>query len=189
MVENEFRRIDEAIADRTTGLFVVHGNTGTGKTTLMREIARRASVIHERMITSIENASLHPTMRPEALTAMLLRGRRNPPAIVFGEIREEVDAERAVHMARHMPVVAEMHDTRFERVRERLVWLGASAADVDEVLIGQVSLDREDTHAASLPDGAVPVLWFETSEGRRITIAVPAIPDQPHSDSKITVKD
>jgi Tfp pilus assembly pilus retraction ATPase PilT len=142
MLDQQFAKMQRILA-APTGLFVVHGPTGTGKTTLMRDLATRAAGT-ERAIVDLSEVEIPYETTPAALLASIGTSDGKPTIVVFGTIRDESTAAQAVTLSEHHVVLADMHDDRAFRFVGRLVDLGIDPKRLESVVIGSCSLNYAD---------------------------------------------
>jgi len=130
-----------------TGLFIVAGATGSGKTTtlyaLMQQlVSQNQRVLSvedpvERQIASVIQTTVKPTQGvgfEEALRAAL---RQDPDVLVIGEIRDSITAQIAAQAAQtgHL-VLTSIHAGSIEQVKVRLAQLGVSNFEMDSAILG-----------------------------------------------------
>ncbi len=155
------------VAERTDGLFLVTGPTGSGKTTTLHAVARLLCRRDRRVVTiedPIEyelpeavqlqtNARLHLTF--DLLLTKALR--HDPDVLLLGEIRDAETAALAVRSALtgHL-VLATMHTGTVFTGILRLRNLGATSDEVASALCGVLS-QRLVRRVGISPVGASPV--------------------------------
>lgn len=154
---NELSEIDEftlflnSICRKKSGLFLVSGATGSGKSTTlyalldkMIEMGGRNIVTLEDPVEMVKEHCLQIEMNEElgidyysSLKQIL---RHDPDVIMIGEIRDEKTAQLAITCALtgHL-VLSTIHASTALLVIKRMLNLGISKTDLEDILIGIVS--------------------------------------------------
>lgn len=140
----------EAVARRSTGLFLATGPTGAGKTTTLHAILRSIMTPRVKVITIEDPVEYRVTPAVQIQVAehlglsfpVLLKRvlRQDPDVILVGEIRDEETARLAVQAAAtgHL-VLSTLHSTTAAGAHRRLLDFGVSRLVLDEILIGIIS--------------------------------------------------
>jgi len=140
-------RVLKAIPERSHGLFLVTGPTGSGKSTTLYAMLAEVDAIHRKVVT-IEDPIEYsmPLIRQtqvdtavgftfhEGLRAIL---RQDPDVILVGEIRDKETADMAVKasMTGHL-VFATLHTNSAVGAIARLIDLGIPPYLIEDSLIG-----------------------------------------------------
>lgn len=151
----------QQIASMTSGLFIVSGATGSGKSTTLYTLLDTINATQQRNIVTLEdpieikkdyclqiqiNEKLGITYN-NSLKQIL---RHDPDVIMIGEIRDEQTARFAITCALtgHL-VLTTIHSSNCLTTLRRLLNLGVLKIDVEDVLIGvlcQKMLYHQKTH-------------------------------------------
>jgi general secretion pathway protein E len=149
MVTEEEQRIHRLL-DRSSGLLVVTGPTGAGKTTTLYTILHRLNQIHANLVTledpielqiaGINQVQIHPKAGltfADGLRAVL---RQDPNVIMVGEIRDDETARIAIQAALtgHL-VLTTLHTVDAASVIIRLLDMGLEPYRVAAALQGVIA--------------------------------------------------
>lgn len=165
----------DQIIDEPTGLFIVTGPTGSGKTTTLYSIIKELNK-PDKKICTIENPveitmpglnqtdidDQHNTF-PQALRATL---RQDPDVILVGEIRDAETAQIAVQaaMTGHL-VLATLHTNDSVQTIARLLDLGVDAHNLATSLravTAQRLVRRVEGAFEMLPPSQIEQAWMQT---------------------------
>lgn len=149
--QEDLREYYQQLIHKTSGLFLISGPTGSGKSTTLYTLIDEISQSNQKNIITIEdpiemkkdyclqvqlNEQLGITYH-QTLKQIL---RHDPDIIMIGEIRDEKTAKIAITCALtgHL-VLTTIHSSNAFLALKRLLNLGVSEADIEDVLIGSVS--------------------------------------------------
>ena len=146
-------RIIEMI-ERPSGLFIVTGPTGSGKTTTLYTALAHLNQFERKILTvedpieynlaGIEQVQVHEEIGMTFASALRSFLRQDPNIIMVGEIRDEQTAEIACRAAMvGRMVLSTVHTSNPEQVVNRLVDLGVPEIIVRDVLIGALGQKLE----------------------------------------------
>jgi general secretion pathway protein E len=139
-----------ALLERPSGLFVVAGPTGSGKTTTLYTALAHLNDGRRKLISvedpieydlpGVEQVQVNPQVGLTFAAVLRAALRQDPDILMVGEIRDGETAEIAARAALiGRLVLATIHTGSPEAVRTRLVDLGVPAYLVDDVLLGVLS--------------------------------------------------
>jgi general secretion pathway protein E len=155
----------ETLVKRPTGIILVTGPTGSGKTTTLYATLKRLAT-EEVNVSTVEDPieMIEPSFNqtqvqtqldfgfPEGLRALM---RQDPDIIMVGEIRDQATAEMAVQAALtgHL-VFSTLHTNDAPSAVTRLMELGVPAYLINATLLGVLAqrLVRTLCHSCKLPD-------------------------------------
>src|SRR5450830_1559289 len=158
----------EALVKRPTGIILVTGPTGSGKTTTLYSTLKRVAT-EEVNVSTVEDPieMIEPSFNqtqvqvnldfgfPEGLRALM---RQDPDIIMVGEIRDQQTAEMAVQAALtgHL-VFSTLHTNDAPSAVTRLMELGVPAYLINATLLGVLAqrLVRTLCPQCKVPDAAV----------------------------------
>ena len=146
-VAPDYERVLRRVADKSHGLFLVTGPTGSGKTTTLYAMLSEVDAMH-RSVATIEDPVEYrlPLLRQsqvdrsvgfgfrEGLRSLL---RQDPDVILIGEIRDRETADMAIKasMTGHL-VFSTLHTNSATGAIPRLCDLGLDAYLIEDSLIG-----------------------------------------------------
>jgi general secretion pathway protein E len=147
------------IIERPSGLFVISGPTGSGKSTTLyaalrhlndgtRKIMTVEDPIEQR-IEGLVQVQVNAQIGLGFGTVLRTCLRHDPDVLMIGEIRDEETAEIACRAALvGRLVLATVHASSPKVARERFINLGIPAYLIDEVLLGVMSQALDPTSCA-----------------------------------------
>src|SRR5450830_859066 len=158
----------EALVKRPTGIILVTGPTGSGKTTTLYSTLKRVATEEVNVSTiedpiemiepSFNQTQVQPQLDfgfPEGLRALM---RQDPDIIMVGEIRDQATAEMAVQAALtgHL-VFSTLHTNDAPSAVTRLMELGVPSYLINATLLGVLAqrLVRTLCPQCKVPDAAV----------------------------------
>lgn len=164
----DFQSFLEDICNRTSGLFLVAGATGSGKSTTLYAILDRIIEKGGRNVVTLEDpieifkddclqieVNEQIGISYESSLKQILR--HDPDIILIGEIRDEKTAQLALTCALtgHL-VLSTIHASSAMLVIKRLENLGVSAVDLQDVILGiaaqKIKYDLEHQQIIILPE-------------------------------------
>lgn len=147
----DFTEFLAQICKKRQGLFLVSGATGSGKSTTLYTILDRIIEMGGRNIVTLEDPiemvkdhclqiELHEELGINYADSLKQILRHDPDVIMIGEIRDEKTAQLAItcSLTGHL-VLSTIHASTAPLVIKRMLNLGVSATDLEDVLIGIVS--------------------------------------------------
>jgi general secretion pathway protein E len=144
------QRTFEDFISRTSGLILVTGPTGSGKTTTMYSSLQYLNSPHvnissiedpiEMVLEDFNQMAVHPRVGFTFATALRTLLRQDPDIIMVGEIRDKETAEHAVQAALtgHL-VLSTLHTNDAATAVSRLLDLGVEPFLLSSVLVGIVA--------------------------------------------------
>lgn len=140
------------ILERPSGLFLVTGPTGSGKTTTLYAALTHLNTTARKIITvedpveydidGIEQIQVHEAIGLTFAAALRAILRQDPNVIMIGEIRDEETAAMACRAAMvGRLVLSTLHTSSAEGAIPRLQDLGVPKYLIDDTLIGVLSQD------------------------------------------------
>jgi len=164
----EFTAFLEDICARTSGLFLVSGATGSGKSTTLYAMLDALIAQGGRNIVTLEDPiemvkehclqiEMNESLGISYQSSLKQILRHDPDIIMIGEIRDEKTAQLAItcSLTGHL-VLSTIHASTAALVMKRLLNLGVNATDIEDVLIGvasqKIKYDRENGKVIILPE-------------------------------------
>lgn len=136
---------------QSTGLFLIGGATGSGKSTTLYTVLKEIIRLHNKNIITIEDPiemhlqdclqiELNETLGITYHNTLKQILRHDPDVIMIGEIRDEQTAKIAITCALtgHL-VLTTIHASNAPLLLKRLMNLGISQVDIIDVVIGAMS--------------------------------------------------
>ena len=136
---------------QSTGLFLIGGATGSGKSTTLYTVLKEIIRLHNKNIITIEDPiemhlqdclqiELNETLGITYHNTLKQILRHDPDVIMIGEIRDEQTAKIAITCALtgHL-VLTTIHASNAPLLLKRLMNLGISQVDIIDVVIGAIS--------------------------------------------------
>ncbi len=160
-LRREYRAVIEAVLGRQTGLVLVTGPTGSGKTSTLYALLRLLNTRDISIMTiedpveyempGVAQISVHPAAGFSFAHALRSVMRQDPDVIMVGEIRDRETAELAIHAALtgHL-VLATFHANDAPAALLRLITMGVEpylVASTVELVLSQRLVRTKDERA------------------------------------------